>query len=417
MRILSILLVFFSALSVHGQDIALVNPSFEGIPKQGRERFYLRGWYDCGVVFRGETPPDVHPINGLWGNFKKPNDGTTYVGLVTRDNDTYEGISQRLSSSMAADQCYRFSISIARNNIYISGSRKKQMERENNFFGHLEPLKTDVPYTTPVVLRIWGGNRYGEEAELLAESEAIDHNDWMEYQFEFKPTQNYEYFTLSAFYKVPTLETYNGHILIDNASDLKAIRCPRETDIYATKVVNVDANPKEIIASVEPKKTTPKRRPKVKPTKPIPSEEVVKPTTKKIPTVVKPKKPKINTDLATTIKKGQIIKLKNLFFAADASEINTKSFETLDELHHFMVVNPKVKIEVGGHTNGIPNHSFCDKLSKQRANAVTEYLVNKGISPERIKAVGYGKRKPIASNKTIVGRQRNQRVEIKILEL
>ena len=72
---------------------------------------------------------------------------------------------------------------------------------------------------------------------------------------------------------------------------------------------------------------------------------------------------------------------------------------------------------VGGHTNGIPPHDYCDKLSTARAEAVAKYLIQKGIEDERIQFKGYGKRKPIASNNSEEGRKRNQRVEIKIISM
>ncbi|RMD97408.1 MAG: OmpA family protein, partial [Bacteroidetes bacterium] len=57
------------------------------------------------------------------------------------------------------------------------------------------------------------------------------------------------------------------------------------------------------------------------------------------------------------------------------------------------------------------------KLSTERAKAVADYLILKGIDPERLKYKGYGKRQPIDTNRTAAGRKRNQRVEIKILSL
>jgi len=81
------------------------------------------------------------------------------------------------------------------------------------------------------------------------------------------------------------------------------------------------------------------------------------------------------------------------------------------------MVNDDVIIEIGGHTNGVPNDEYCDRLSSSRAKSVAEYLVNKGVNPTKVQFKGYGKKKPIADNKTKYGRDKNQRVEIKILSL
>jgi len=80
-----------------------------------------------------------------------------------------------------------------------------------------------------------------------------------------------------------------------------------------------------------------------------------------------------------------------------------------------LVINPDVKVEIGGHTNSTPPSWFCDDLSQNRARSVAAYLKEKGIDEHRLQAKGYGKRLPLTSNKTKEGRVKNQRVEIKIL--
>jgi len=112
---------------------------------------------------------------------------------------------------------------------------------------------------------------------------------------------------------------------------------------------------------------------------------------------------------------GQIIRLEKLFFEADSTRITRISEPVLDELHKFLDDNRDVVIEVGGHTNNIPAHAFCDRLSTDRAKAVADYLIIRGIDTKRVQYKGYGKRKPIASNKTKEGRKKNQRVEVKII--
>jgi outer membrane protein OmpA-like peptidoglycan-associated protein len=82
-----------------------------------------------------------------------------------------------------------------------------------------------------------------------------------------------------------------------------------------------------------------------------------------------------------------------------------------------MDLNKNVVIEVGGHTNNVPAAEYCDRLSTARAKSVAEYLYGKGIDQDRITYKGYGKNKPIASNDSVKGRKKNQRVEIKILRV
>ena len=119
-------------------------------------------------------------------------------------------------------------------------------------------------------------------------------------------------------------------------------------------------------------------------------------------------------DIAT-LTLGQTIRVDKLYFTADSSTIEPSSYGVLEEIFSFLKDNDKVIIEVGGHTNSLPEDAYCDKLSSSRAKNIAEYLYDKGISKSRISYKGYGKRQPIASNQTVDGRRKNQRVEIKIV--
>ncbi len=112
---------------------------------------------------------------------------------------------------------------------------------------------------------------------------------------------------------------------------------------------------------------------------------------------------------------GQILEIKSLYFKADSTDITPQSKPVLDEIYDFLNKNKNIVVEIGGHTNNIPLDDYCDRLSTERAKSVAEYLFQKGIDTGRITYKGYGKRKPIASNKTSAGRKKNQRVEMKIL--
>jgi len=117
------------------------------------------------------------------------------------------------------------------------------------------------------------------------------------------------------------------------------------------------------------------------------------------------------------VKVGQIIPLRNIFFDANKSVLKEASSAELDRAVEFLTRNKKLIIEVGGHTNGLCSHEFALELSKGRSNAVMNYLVSKGVSRNRIDFKGYGKVVPIASNDSVAGRKKNQRVELKIVEI
>jgi len=114
----------------------------------------------------------------------------------------------------------------------------------------------------------------------------------------------------------------------------------------------------------------------------------------------------------TPLRKGEKIILDNVYFDANKSVIKFESFEEMNRLYDFLKANPGSKIEIGGHTNGLCTETYCEKLSLNRANAVREYLIGKGIDGNRISTFGYGSKEPIDSNDTPEGRKRNQRVEI-----
>lgn len=118
-----------------------------------------------------------------------------------------------------------------------------------------------------------------------------------------------------------------------------------------------------------------------------------------------------------TLTLGQTIRVDKLYFDADSSTIQSASFGVLEEIYEFLTSNNKVIIEIGGHTNSLPEDEYCDRLSTARAKNIAQYLYDRGIPESRISYKGYGKREPIASNMTVEGRRRNQRVEIKITSL
>ena len=132
----------------------------------------------------------------------------------------------------------------------------------------------------------------------------------------------------------------------------------------------------------------------------------------------KPEEPvsieEVNAETKLTV--GQVIEVEKLFFKANMADIKEESYPVLDEIYNFLITN-KVAVEIGGHTNNVPNDEFCFQLSTARAKTVAEYLYGKGIPQAQITYKGYGKTQPIADNSTYQGRQRNQRVEIKVMSV
>ena len=114
---------------------------------------------------------------------------------------------------------------------------------------------------------------------------------------------------------------------------------------------------------------------------------------------------------------GQTLRINELSFDADSTVLNPESFEILDEVYEFLALHQNVVVEIGGHTNTIPSHEYCDNLSTARARSVAEYITGRGIESQRISYKGYGKREPLTESISVAARKRNQRVEVKILSL
>jgi len=113
---------------------------------------------------------------------------------------------------------------------------------------------------------------------------------------------------------------------------------------------------------------------------------------------------------------GQVINLKNIFFEFNQAQLSMDSYPELDRVIEALNNNPKMEIEINGYTDNIGADDYNLKLSEDRANAVHQYLIDKGINKIRIAFKGHGKLNPIDDNQTEEGRQNNRRVEFTIVK-
>lgn len=115
------------------------------------------------------------------------------------------------------------------------------------------------------------------------------------------------------------------------------------------------------------------------------------------------------------IEKGEAIRLNNIFFEFNKADLMSESFNELDRLYEILKDNPKISIEIGGHTDDQGSEQYNQKLSESRAQSVINYLIEKGINKSRLTAVGYGKAAPVVPNDSDENRAYNRRVEFKVL--
>jgi len=177
-----IFIIFLLVLALVGNaQITVINPSFEDEPSDATTP---QGWSPCDNM----TTPDIFP--GFWGVYNEPSHGETYVGIITRENGTFESFGQRLTGSLEADLCYFSEIDLAHSIIY-SG------------------------YNKAIKLRIYLGSDNCSKDQLIFESPSINHMTWKTFKFNFYPDNNYNYIILEAYYKDGVF-SHKGNILIDN---------------------------------------------------------------------------------------------------------------------------------------------------------------------------------------------------------
>jgi len=108
------------------------------------------------------------------------------------------------------------------------------------------------------------------------------------------------------------------------------------------------------------------------------------------------------------------LKVEDILFETGSAKLKRKSFETLDAAVGLLNQYPTVVLDIQGHTDDQGGDAMNQTLSENRAAAVVEYLIGKGIARERLTSKGFGESQPVAPNNTAEGRQKNRRTEFHI---
>jgi OmpA-OmpF porin, OOP family len=120
----------------------------------------------------------------------------------------------------------------------------------------------------------------------------------------------------------------------------------------------------------------------------------------------------INLEKAT---EGTTAILQNIFFDVDKYDLKDKSLTELQKILRFLKDNPALNVEISGHTDNSGSEPYNLQLSQKRAQSVFNYLVSNGIEAKRLIPKGYGPNRPLAENTTEEGRQKNRRIEFKLI--
>lgn len=128
-----------------------------------------------------------------------------------------------------------------------------------------------------------------------------------------------------------------------------------------------------------------------------------------------PEEPVIMNIPLQPLSDGVTVVLKNIFFEFNSFELLPGSYAELNKVVEYMKSNPKLKIEIGGHTDNVGTKAYNKTLSENRANSVYNYLIGKEIDKSRLSFKGYDFSVPISTNDTDEGRALNRRTEFKVI--
>jgi outer membrane protein OmpA-like peptidoglycan-associated protein len=117
-------------------------------------------------------------------------------------------------------------------------------------------------------------------------------------------------------------------------------------------------------------------------------------------------------EVTEAVRKTLLDYAKTILFDTGKSTIKPQSADVLNNIADILDDYPNVNFRVEGHTDSTGSDALNKRLSGERAQAVVNYLIEKGIPSERMTSVGYGEERPIADNNTREGRRTNRRVEI-----
>ncbi|MFN5317951.1 MAG: OmpA family protein [Bacteroidia bacterium] len=110
------------------------------------------------------------------------------------------------------------------------------------------------------------------------------------------------------------------------------------------------------------------------------------------------------------------IVLKNVQFNKGSAELLPQSYGELNKLGSYLKANPTVRVQISGHTCNTGNPESNVTLSKNRAQAVQDYLIKMGVQASQLSVTGYGGSMPLVANTSDANKQKNRRVEFKVLE-
>ena len=112
---------------------------------------------------------------------------------------------------------------------------------------------------------------------------------------------------------------------------------------------------------------------------------------------------------------AKVFTLDDVHFDVNKATLRDQSYEELKTLKNYLERRENIRVEIAGHTDNAGDKEHNQKLSERRAQRVKQYLTEQGIDPDRLETKGYGESRPVATNNTKEGRQKNRRTEVHII--
>ena len=178
-----------------------------------------------------------------------------------------------------------------------------------------------------------------------------------------------------------------------------AVKITKEKSLEAIKLCSIPPAPKAMAAPVPPPPPPPP---------PTPAPKPAPPAVAPAPIVVPPPPP------PPPLKE---VELDTIYFDVNKTNISPTAAKALDRNGMLLKDNPKVKVEIGGHSDATGSDKASQNISEKRAQSAKKYIQDKfNIPDDRMMVKGYGSTKPIADNKTKEGQAKNRRVEFRIIK-
>lgn len=385
-KCLLLALLLFPLLALPQERNLVFNPSFEQLLPEAplKPCSYIQNGYSFDksvanwTTYRTMTPDLIDWKPDVYGDcfFPKPHGGDRAVGIITylprfdtgRNDDFHELIFGQLKMPLVYGKKYRIEM-------YVNQSDATALHHMQNIYGEKRDIRPTAAGNLGVLF-FYNKNQYLDADDtpqfVVKEPIITDKNEWKLISGTFIADREHMYFAIGNFAKdenTPT--TLKEPAKIDSFN----IKQPSN----GTKIMRV------AYYLIDDIRIVPEDAP------PAP-------------------------DISTALKTKKRYTFRNVNFETAKWDLLPPALPELDGLAVFLKENPKVKVEIGGHTDDVGNDADNQLLSQNRAESVANYLIAKGIAPVRISHKGYGESQPVAPNSSALGRLQNRRVECRMVD-